>query len=93
MNLKYCSYFSCKFWYKKIQFSYKNAVLELCRSKGKELNSFNFRPQGVQALVDILVAALDLVAVVDDAGAVGGEGGDEQGDAGADVGRGHADSA
>ena len=40
-----------------------------------DLYSLNLRSQGVQALVNILIPALDLVAVVDDAGAVGGEGG------------------
>ena len=58
-----------------------------------DLYFLNLRSQSVQALVNILIPALNLVAVVDDAGAVGGEGGDEQGDAGADVGRGHADAS
>ena len=56
------------------------------------LNERTIKTKGIDALVDVLVTAFDLVAVVDDAGAVGGEGGDEQGDAGADVGRGHANA-
>ena len=57
------------------------------------MDSLNLRSQSIQSCINILITALNLVAVVDDAGAVGGEGGDEQGDAGTDVGRGHADAA
>ena len=59
----------------------------------KLVDSLDFCSQSIQPLVNILITSLNLVAVVDDAGAVGGEGGDEQGDASADVGRSHADAA
>ena len=57
------------------------------------MDSFNLRPQRIQPRINILIPSLNLVAIVDDAGAVGGEGGDEQGDTGTDVGRGHADAS
>src|SRR4030095_15059099 len=44
-------------------------------------------PQGPEALVDALVAAVDLAHIADDRLAVGGRGGEQQGHAGADVGR------
>ena len=43
----------------------------------KSSHPLNLRPKRIQPLVDILVAAFNLVAVVDDAGAVGGERGNE----------------
>src|SRR5215218_4214443 len=49
--------------------------------------AFDVGPQGPQALVDALVAPVDLAHVADDRLAVGGEGGHQQGHAGADVGR------
>ena len=57
------------------------------------LDDRSVETEGVDALVDVLVTSFNLVAVVDDASAVGGEGSDEQGNTGADVGRGHADTA
>ena len=46
----------------------------------------DLRTEPYQPLVYLLVAAVDLVDVVDDAFSFRGEGGDEQGHAGADVG-------
>ena len=67
--------------------------MNIMRKKIEKLSdSLNLRPQVIQPFINILVASLNLVAVVDDAGAVGTEGCDEQGDAGADVGRGHANT-
>ena len=62
---------------------------------GKVLESLDERSveaEGIQTLVDILVASFDLFAVVDDTGAFGRQGGDEQGNTSADVGRGHTDA-
>ena len=49
----------------------------------------DFCAEGIETLVDVFVAAVDLVDVVDAGGAFGTHGSDEQGDAGADVGAGH----
>src|SRR2546423_11238028 len=46
------------------------------------------RADGIQPLLDPLVAAIDLMDVVDDALALRAEGGEQQGHAGADVGAG-----
>ena len=56
---------------------------------GKSLKTFDdgtVEAKGIHALVDVLITSFYLVAVVDDAVALGGEGGDEQGNTGADVG-------
>ena len=55
--------------------------------KSKALDDGTAKAEGVHTLVDVLIATFNLVAVVDDACAVGTEGGDEQGDTSADVGR------
>ena len=46
-----------------------------------------------ESLFDLLITAVDLVHMVDDAGAMGGKGSDQQGYPGAYIGRCHFDAA
>lgn len=50
------------------------------------------RPYGIEPLVDVLIAPVYLVDVVDAARTVGTHGGDEQRDTGPDIGRHHVGS-
>src|ERR1700684_161149 len=49
--------------------------------------------EGVEPLVDALIAAFDLVGIVDGADALGADGGEQHRHAGADVGRYHRSTA
>ena len=64
----------------------RSLVLKSC---GPLLYSFYLCTEGVEAVLDVFVAAINLLDVADDAGAVGTHGGNEQGDTGTDIRAGH----
>src|SRR5690554_782195 len=55
--------------------------------------ALDFGADGVQSGIDVLVASVDLLDVVDGADSFGAEGGDEQGYTGANIGRCHGNTA
>ena len=63
------------------------------RDRSARGDALNVGAQGVEALVDAFVAALDLLGILDDARSLGAKRSDQHGHAGADVGAFHAGTA